>query len=88
MVTGWLLATNCMTFGRYVEEGNSVCVMGMLNRSDDSLMIVHPPEVTSTGCLWTNMLLPVDVDGLILEGPRATALVTSPNSLPRQQQRT
>lgn len=72
----------------YIEEGNSVSVMGMLNRSEDSLMIVHPPEITSTGCLWRNMLLPVDVDGLILEGPRATALVTGPNSLPRQQQRT
>lgn len=72
----------------YIEEGNAVSVMGMLNRSEDSLMIVHPPEITSTGCLWRNMLLPVDVDGLILEGPKATALVTSPNSLPRQQQRT
>lgn len=38
----------------------------MLNRSDDTATIVQPPELISTGCLWRNMLLPVDVDGLIL----------------------
>ncbi|KAI8572867.1 hypothetical protein RHMOL_Rhmol01G0233500 [Rhododendron molle] len=50
----------------YVKEGNSVSVIGMLNRSDDTATIVQPPELISTGCLWRNMLLPVDVDGLIL----------------------
>lgn len=55
-----------LSFGRYVKEGNSVSVIGMLNRSDDTATIVQPPELISTGCLWRNMLLPVDVDGLIL----------------------
>ncbi|XP_058189955.1 uncharacterized membrane protein At1g16860-like [Rhododendron vialii] len=50
----------------YVKEGNSVSVIGMLNRSDDTATIVQPAELISTGCLWRNMLLPVDVDGLIL----------------------
>lgn len=32
-------------------------------------MIVQPQELFSTGCLWQKLLLPVDVDGLILGFP-------------------
>lgn len=46
-----------------------VIVTGILRESNDSLMIVQPPEVISTGCLWRRFLLPVDVDGLILGVP-------------------
>ncbi|KAK8718256.1 hypothetical protein V6N13_045497 [Hibiscus sabdariffa] len=50
----------------YVQEGNTVTVIGMLRKVDDVLMIVQTPELISTGCLWQRLLLPVDVDGLIL----------------------
>lgn len=50
----------------YMKEGSSVTVIGMLHRNSDSLMIVEPPELISTGCLWQKLLLPVDIDGLIL----------------------
>ncbi|KAE8723261.1 Ubiquitin-specific protease family C19-related protein isoform 2 [Hibiscus syriacus] len=50
----------------YVQEGNTVTVTGMLRKIDDVLMIVQLPELVSTGCLWRRLLLPVDVDGLIL----------------------
>uniref|UniRef100_A0A0E0ASH1 Uncharacterized protein n=1 Tax=Oryza glumipatula TaxID=40148 RepID=A0A0E0ASH1_9ORYZ len=38
---GW----NC----RYIEEGSRVCIMGVVQRNDNVLMIVHPSEPISTG---------------------------------------
>lgn len=55
-----------MGIGRYVQEGSSVTVVGLLRRNNDTPMIVQPPEIISTGCLWQKLLLPVDIDGLIL----------------------
>ncbi|KAL7002296.1 hypothetical protein U1Q18_003451 [Sarracenia purpurea var. burkii] len=66
----------------YIKEGSSISVIGMVNKSDDIVTIVQPPDLMSTGCLWQKLLLPVDVDGLILGTPRATGLVTNPNSVP------
>ncbi|KAL3604258.1 hypothetical protein D5086_005117 [Populus alba] len=56
-------------FGRYVQEGSFVTVIGVLRRNNDISMIVQPQELFSTGCLWQKLLLPVDVDGLILGFP-------------------
>lgn len=53
-------------FGRYVQEGSCVTVVGLLHRNNDMNMIVEPPEIISTGCLWQKLLLPVEIDGLIL----------------------
>uniref|UniRef100_A0A2N9IRP2 Uncharacterized protein n=1 Tax=Fagus sylvatica TaxID=28930 RepID=A0A2N9IRP2_FAGSY len=50
----------------YVQEGSYVTVIGMLHRNNDIVMIIQPPEAISTGCLWRKLLLPVDIDGLIL----------------------
>ncbi|XP_034933444.1 uncharacterized membrane protein At1g16860 isoform X1 [Populus alba] len=53
----------------YVQEGSFVTVIGVLRRNNDISMIVQPQELFSTGCLWQKLLLPVDVDGLILGFP-------------------
>ncbi|OMP08644.1 hypothetical protein COLO4_06262 [Corchorus olitorius] len=53
----------------YLQEGSTVTVIGMLHKSNDILMIVQPPEIISTGCLWQRLLLPVDIDGMILGIP-------------------
>lgn len=71
----------CMGFGRYVQEGSFVTVIGMLRKDHDALMIVQPPQVISTGCLWQRLLLPVDVDGLILGMPDSTGPVTIPGPI-------
>uniref|UniRef100_A0A0E0QFX3 Uncharacterized protein n=1 Tax=Oryza rufipogon TaxID=4529 RepID=A0A0E0QFX3_ORYRU len=33
----------------YIEEGSRVCIMGVVQRNDNVLMIVHPSEPISTG---------------------------------------
>ncbi|PON97558.1 hypothetical protein TorRG33x02_067600 [Trema orientale] len=50
----------------YVQDGSIVTVVGIVHRNNDVTMIVQPPEVVSTGCLWQKLLLPVDIDGVIL----------------------
>ncbi|KAB5569292.1 hypothetical protein DKX38_003085 [Salix brachista] len=69
----WLLERNLSAEARllrleegYVQEGSVVTVIGVLRRNNDILMIVQPQEIFSTGCLWQKLLLPADVDGLIL----------------------
>ncbi|KAJ6338293.1 hypothetical protein OIU76_007879 [Salix suchowensis] len=69
----WLLERNLSAEARllrleegYVQEGSVVTVIGVLRRNNDILMIVQPQELFSTGCLWQKLLLPADVDGLIL----------------------
>ncbi|XAR53923.1 hypothetical protein NMG60_11028866 [Bertholletia excelsa] len=65
----------------YIKEGSSVSVIGMLHRRNDIMTITQPPELVSTGCLWRKLLLPVDVDGLILGAPEATRPLRNQNSL-------
>ncbi|KAJ0053153.1 hypothetical protein Pint_00642 [Pistacia integerrima] len=62
----------------YVQEGSSVTVIGMLHKDNDALMIVQPPQLISTGCLWKRLLLPVEIDGLVLGVPDLTGPVTNP----------
>ncbi|KAF4384502.1 uncharacterized membrane protein At1g16860 [Cannabis sativa] len=54
----------------YVQEGSTVSVVGIVHRNNDVTMIVQPSEVVSTGCLWQKLLLPVDIDGVLLSVSR------------------
>lgn len=51
---------------RYIKEGSTVSVMGVVRRHENVLMIVPPAEPVSTGCQWIRCLLPTYVEGLIL----------------------
>lgn len=51
---------------RYIKEGSTVTVMGVVRRHDNVLMIIPPAEPVSTGCLWARCLLPTYIEGLIL----------------------
>lgn len=53
-------------FVRYIKEGNTVSVMGVVRRQDNVVMIVPPADPVSTGCLWASCLLPTYAEGLIL----------------------
>ncbi|KAG8391979.1 hypothetical protein BUALT_Bualt01G0243700 [Buddleja alternifolia] len=55
----------CLEEG-YIKEGSCVSVIGVLHKSKDAVMIVQPHEVISTGCLWSKLLLPADVEGVII----------------------
>ncbi|KAM7476558.1 hypothetical protein LguiB_023801 [Lonicera macranthoides] len=66
----------------YIKEGSCVSVIGTLRRNGEVAMIVEPPEL-STGCLWRKLLLPVDIDGLILGVPEIEDTVNYPNSVQR-----
>ncbi|KAG9455114.1 hypothetical protein H6P81_008018 [Aristolochia fimbriata] len=50
----------------YIKEGNTVSVMGIVQRHDNVLMIVPSQEPVSTGCQWASCLLPASIEGLIL----------------------
>lgn len=53
----------------YIKEGSHVTVMGMLSKKSGVLMIIPAPEPITTGCLFRKLLLPIDIDGLILSVP-------------------
>lgn len=55
-------------------------VIGMLHKDEYSLMVVQPPEVVSTGCQWRKLLLPVDIDGMILGVAEMIGPVINPPS--------
>lgn len=61
-----LLKLNVMPRFRYIKEGSTVSVMGIVRRHDNMLMIVPPQEPVSTGCQWWQCLLPTYVEGLVL----------------------
>ncbi|XP_028779809.1 uncharacterized membrane protein At1g16860-like isoform X2 [Neltuma alba] len=83
----WLKDRNLSTEARilrleegYVQEGSSVTVIGMLHRNDDIAMVLEPPGVISTGCMWHKLLLPVDIDGLIIGISQMAVPVTTQES--------
>ncbi|XP_076910278.1 putative membrane protein At1g16860 [Bidens hawaiensis] len=57
----------------YIKEGTKVSVMGVVERKDNVLMIVAPPEPVPTGCQWTSCSLPASVDGIVLTFDSADA---------------
>lgn len=50
----------------YIKEGSTVTVMGVVQRTDNVLMIVPPPEPVSTGCQWSSLFLPANLSGIVL----------------------
>ncbi|KAK3004334.1 hypothetical protein RJ639_034745 [Escallonia herrerae] len=50
----------------YIKEGSTVSVMGVVQRNDNVLMIVPPPEPFTTGCQWTKCILPASLEGIVL----------------------
>lgn len=51
---------------RYIKEGSTVSVMGVVQRNDNVLMIVPPSEPLSAGCQWSKCILPVSLEGIVL----------------------
>lgn len=69
----WLAARNLSSDDRimrlkegYIKEGSTVSVMGVVQRNDNVLMIVPPPEPFSTGCQWAKCILPASLEGIVL----------------------
>lgn len=62
--------SNCTSIllsnSRYIKEGSTVSVIGVVRRHDNVLMIVPSAEPVSTGCQWIRCLLPMFVEGLIV----------------------
>ncbi|TKY64663.1 membrane protein [Spatholobus suberectus] len=50
----------------YIKEGSTVSVMGVVQRNENVLMIVPPPDPITTGCQWTKCIFPASVDGIVL----------------------
>jgi hypothetical protein len=41
-------------------------VMGVVQRNDNVLMIVPPPEPLTTGCQWGQCIFPASLEGIVL----------------------
>ncbi|XP_038716978.1 uncharacterized membrane protein At1g16860-like isoform X2 [Tripterygium wilfordii] len=50
----------------YIKEGSTVSVMGVVQRNENVLMIVPPPEPLATGWQWTRCIFPTRLDGIVL----------------------
>ncbi|KAL5554585.1 hypothetical protein UlMin_041986 [Ulmus minor] len=50
----------------YIKEGSTVSVMGVVQRNDNVLMIVPPPEPLTTGCQWGQCIFPASLEGIVL----------------------
>jgi hypothetical protein len=40
--------------------------MGVVQRNDNVLMIVPPPEPFTTGCRWAKCIFPANLEGIVL----------------------
>ncbi|WCJ37139.1 Ubiquitin-specific protease family C19-related protein [Euphorbia peplus] len=50
----------------YIKEGSTVSVMGMVQRNDNVLTIVPPPEPLTTGWQWPKCIVSASLDGIVL----------------------
>lgn len=50
----------------YIKEGSTVSVMGVVQRNDNVLMIMPPPEPLATGCQWAKCIFPANLEGIVL----------------------
>ncbi|XP_031118505.1 uncharacterized membrane protein At1g16860-like [Ipomoea triloba] len=50
----------------YIKEGSTVSVMGVVQRNENVLMIVPPPEPFTTGCQWMKCIFPASLEGIVL----------------------
>ncbi|XP_077222704.1 putative membrane protein At1g16860 isoform X1 [Tasmannia lanceolata] len=62
----------------YIKEGSTVSVMGVVQRNENILMIVPPPEPFSTGCQWAKCILPANLEGIILRCEDASKMDVIP----------
>ncbi|KAI3463163.1 hypothetical protein Pfo_019826 [Paulownia fortunei] len=69
----WLREKNLSTNDRvmrlkegYIKEGSTVSIMGVVQRNENVLMIVPPPEPFATGCQWTKCIFPASLEGIVL----------------------
>jgi len=51
---------------RYIKEGSTVSVMGVVQRNENVLMIVAPGDAFTTGCQWGKCMLPGSLEGIVL----------------------
>ncbi|CAI8601463.1 unnamed protein product [Vicia faba] len=50
----------------HIKEGSTVSVMGVVQRNENVLMIVPPPEAITTGCHWLKCIFPASLEGIVL----------------------
>ncbi|KAG5237975.1 membrane protein [Salix suchowensis] len=50
----------------YIKEGSTVSVTGVVQRNENVLMIVPPPEPITSGCQWTKCIFPASLEGIVL----------------------
>ncbi|KAE9468046.1 hypothetical protein C3L33_00031, partial [Rhododendron williamsianum] len=62
----------------YIKEGSTVSVMGVVQRNDNVLMIVPPPEPLTTGCQWAKCILPANLEGIVLRCEDASKIDVIP----------
>ncbi|GAB2219099.1 hypothetical protein Droror1_Dr00006728 [Drosera rotundifolia] len=62
----------------YIKEGSTVSVMGVVQRNDNVLMIVPPPEPFPTGCQWSRCILPASLEGIVLRCEDASKIDVIP----------
>lgn len=52
---------------RYIKEGSTVSVMGVVQRNENVLMIVPPPDPIASGCEWSKCIFPASIEGIVLQ---------------------
>lgn len=70
----WLGERNLSSDGRvmhlkegYIKEGSTVSVMGVVQRNENVLMIVPPPDPIASGCEWSKCIFPASIEGIVLQ---------------------
>lgn len=53
-------------------------VMGVVQRNENVLMIVPPPEAFTTGCQWTKCIFPASLEGIVLSCEDASKIDVIP----------
>lgn len=63
---------------RYIKEGSTVSVMGVVQRNENVLMIVPPQEPFTTGCQWAKCIFPASLEGIVLSCEDASKIDVIP----------
>lgn len=63
---------------RYIKEGSTVSVIGVVQRNENVLMIVPPPEPFTTGCQWLKCIFPASLEGIVLRCEDASKIDAIP----------
>lgn len=51
---------------RYIKEGSTVSVIGVVQRNDNVLMIVPTTEPLAAGWQWSKCTFPASLEGIVL----------------------